>query len=143
MIVFEVSLNGKLLARVGQEDVSVLSAIVSAAGALGPASTGTIAGQTEQELHLHAGGLSCEKDGMEGVHLNWVEEALSIGDEITVRLVDSEKADEPKPHWSREQFAASKKTHGGRQRDYYERAKEVYFMLRDKYEPGAAEGKGS
>lgn len=130
MIAVEVSLNDELLAIAGSDELSVLSAIVNATGKLGPKSHGTKFEDEDHNLSLRVGGLTSRVDGVDDEHPVWVERTeLSIGDVVTVRLVEISEAD----------AAVSASSAGGNmnemnERRFYEMAKEAYFELKDKYE---------
>jgi len=94
MIVVEVSLNDKRLALAGADDLCVLSAIVNATGKLGPKSHGTKFEESEFDLSLRVGGLTSRGNGVEDEHPVWVDQlGLSLGDVVTVRLLDESEAD--------------------------------------------------
>ncbi len=78
MIAFELSVNGEKLCTAGVGDKGILNAIIG-----GP-----------NPLHLRVGGLSKEK------HLQWITPRpktfeLKAGDEITIRIVETDVVDEP------------------------------------------------
>jgi hypothetical protein len=79
MRALNVSLNGKKLCVAGVGDRGVLSAIVN-----------WVSGRRGEDLFLQVGGLANE------VHVDWVsQKTLRVGDEIRVRIVDTESADKP------------------------------------------------
>jgi hypothetical protein len=95
MIVFEIELNGESLGTAGANDLSVLTAIVSAVGKLGPDSTGAHRREHHYDIELTVGGLTSRAEGSPNEHLDWIKRALKTGDVITVRLVEAEAGDPP------------------------------------------------
>ena len=95
MIVFEIELNGEALGTGGANDLSVLTAIVSAVGKLGPKSTGAHQREHHYDIELTVGGLTSRPEGSPDEHLDWIKRALKTGDVVTVRLVEAEAADAP------------------------------------------------
>ena len=95
MIAFEIELNGELLGIAGANDLSVLTAIVSAVGKLGPNSTGAQQRAHHHDIELTVGGLTSRAEGIPDEHLDWITRALEEGDVVTVRLVEAEAADAP------------------------------------------------
>jgi len=97
MITMEVSLNGKRVCIAGAEDLSVLSAVVSAVGKLGKLTLPTHPVDRGPDLYYSVGGLSARKHPRADVHLNWTGIApLSIGDVIVIRLRECRIADKAK-----------------------------------------------
>jgi hypothetical protein len=93
MIGLVVYLNRKKLTVAGAEDLSVLNAIVSAAGKLGK-STVRLNRSRSPDLHLSVGGLTNRGGGVEDEHLRWVRlRPLRVGDRISVRIVRIDRAD--------------------------------------------------
>lgn len=78
MIAFEVSVNGKRHCVAGIGDNCVLNAIVGWGG-------------KPPENRLDVGGLNSDTRH----HLRWKTVMLSVGDEVTVRVVDVENPDPP------------------------------------------------
>ena len=95
MIVFEIELNGESLGTAGANDLSVLTAIVSAVGKLGPNSIGAHQRAHHYDIELAVGGLTSRAEGSPDEHLDWIKRALKTGDVVTVRLVEAEAADAP------------------------------------------------
>ena len=82
MRAFDVRRNGKRLCIAGIAGDCVLSAIVShVAGRNGP-----------PEVSLHVGGLISATDE----HVIWRNARLKHGDEVTVRIVQTDRADRPR-----------------------------------------------
>jgi hypothetical protein len=95
MIAFEIELNGEPLGTAGADDLSVLTAIVSAVGKLGPNSTGAHQRENHYDIELTVGGLTSRAGDASDEHLDWVKRNLKPGDVITVRLVEAERGDTP------------------------------------------------
>lgn len=103
MIALEVTLNGRRLCTAGAADVSVLTAILSFVG-------------KRHELELEIGGLADE------AHLKWLSPGrLSLGDEVTVRIVETDRPDPPATS-QRDDPALIEEG----ERRYYERLKQKY-----------------
>jgi hypothetical protein len=91
MIGLAVYLNGKKLTVAGAEDLSVLNAIVSAAGGLGK-STALLGKRRSLNLHLSVGGLTNRGGGVEDEHLRWISlRPLRVDDRISVRIVRTDR----------------------------------------------------
>src|SRR5688572_1183421 len=95
MIAFEIELNGELLGTAGADDLSVLTAIVTAVGKLGPNSTGAHQRERHYDIELTVGGLTSRADGSSDEHLDWIRRALKTGDVVTVRLFETDSVDAP------------------------------------------------
>ena len=94
MIGLAVYLNGKKLTVAGAEDLSVLNAIVTAAGELGK-STARLGKRRSLNLHLHVGGLTHRRGGAEDEHLRWINlRPLRVNDRISVRIVRTDRPGE-------------------------------------------------
>jgi hypothetical protein len=97
MIALEVRLNGKRVCVAGAQDLSVLSAHVTACGKLGTKTVPARPGETTGEIFYSVGGLTARSDPKKNVHLRWKSVApLKIGDVLEVRVLKSTKADRPK-----------------------------------------------
>jgi hypothetical protein len=130
MIAFEVSVNGKLVARAGREDLGVLSAIVSAVGTLGPESGGTLTAPSENDLFLHVGGMTSKKGEALDEHLNWSDHRdLSVGDTVVVKVIESSEVDPPV-----KTAPPNKQKIEQNSREMFENAKQYYLENRHKYE---------
>lgn len=93
MIALEVALNGKRVCIAGAEDLGVLSAAISAVGKLGRKTVPSRPEETS-DLFYSVGGLTSRSDPNTNVHVNWQSIArLKIGDTITVKMVETERAD--------------------------------------------------
>jgi hypothetical protein len=94
MIAFEVSLNGKRLCTAGAEDLSVLTAVVTACGRLGEKTVPARPDQKGREIHVHIGGLTARRDPNADVHVNWNKTRfLEVGDVLKVRIRETDKVD--------------------------------------------------
>ena len=81
MRVLEVSLNGNLLCRAGTDEECALNTIVTC-----------IKGGSSDECWCDVGA----SIGHSGDHANWVsQKRLTVGDEITIKITDSNSADVP------------------------------------------------
>ena len=130
MIAVEVSLNGEQLTVAGSDELAVLSTIVNASGKLGSKSHGTKFEDADYDLSMRVGGLTSRGEGQEDEHPLWVERTqLSIGDVVTVRLVEVSDADAAISATS-----AGENVNETNERRWYEMAKEAYFELKHKYE---------
>jgi hypothetical protein len=108
MICLEVYFNGEKLCQAGMESLTVLSGILNFVNLE----------DTEEEMMLEVGGLYPHDAGV-SAHPRWVQHLkVKTGDEITMRFIESDSADEPVDHgistreWVEEQ-----------ERSYYERMK--------------------
>lgn len=127
MIVFEVFLNGRRVARAGAKDMGVLSTHVNGVGKLGPMAKGR--GPNDRDLHLSVGGLTTPKRGS-NTHVSWLSvHRLKLGDEVRVRLTQGTRADKP-----RSRKRASPKPPPAPEKQRFEFARDLYFKLRPKYE---------
>ena len=132
MLVFELTINGKRIARGGRDDLSVLSSCITAVGKLGRRSMGPRKDVAETDIHVHLGGLTGKKDSTKDVHLNWIRHtSLEVGDEVRIRILEATKADKP----ARNPKPANRAARDKSAREMYERAKKFYFENRAKYEP--------
>jgi hypothetical protein len=95
MIVFELLLNGKLLARAGAADLSVLSQTITARGVLGEKSLGTKDVKDGYFLEASLTGLTSRSSEPANVHHVWAQSNLRAGDELTIRVVEADDADAP------------------------------------------------
>lgn len=84
MICFEITLNGRRLCVAGVDD-GVLSSHVSR-------TTAGKTGDRADEIRLEAGGLA------DGEHLRWIDTLLSVGDEVTIRVIEANTLDVPIGH---------------------------------------------
>lgn len=84
MKAFQIVKNGMEQCTAGVNDDGVLTVIMDCVHR----KTGR---RPEEDIHLTVGGLNGQNE-----HVRWIEQAeLRVGDEITVRLVDTDIADDP------------------------------------------------
>ncbi|MGH1540948.1 MAG: ATP-dependent Clp protease adaptor ClpS [Arenicella sp.] len=96
MLVMKVSLNGKPLSNAGSDDLVVLNATISAARVLSESSVGEGATKNGCDLTLNIEGLFGRLGSGDGQRKNWLtDQELSVGDEISVKIVDSDQAGIP------------------------------------------------
>ena len=86
MLALEVHVNGKRRCVAGIADDGAISAILSWVGRGRPER-----GLPKEEVHLHVGGL----DSLKREHMDWLQQDLTAGDEVLVRVVDVRKVDAP------------------------------------------------
>jgi hypothetical protein len=128
MYALKVQINNQPPVTGGANDLSVLSAILTCCGKLGP---DTVPPRHEpgQDFTFRLGGLTSRSMGAADEHLIWLEHVpLKVGDIVTVQIVETENTD---PVISGEQARQRQDD----EREYFEHCKEVYFDLRGKYEP--------
>jgi len=91
MIAFEILLNGEPQCIAGVGDLGVISAIICwvRRKAL-PAGT-VIPDWEPEELSLDVGGIDSHTDE----HLKWIKRAIAVGDEITLRVFETDRIDPP------------------------------------------------
>jgi hypothetical protein len=130
MIAFRVSINGQPPVTGGANDLSVLTAIVTATGLLGTHTRPPRPDEKgETNIDFRLGGLSSRAVGVANEHVIWLENvSLSPGDTVTVEVIDSERAD---PVASSSEADAKEEY----DRELFKFAKKHYLALRDKYEP--------
>ncbi|HEU5238892.1 MAG TPA: hypothetical protein VFU37_17305 [Pyrinomonadaceae bacterium] len=128
MITFEIKLNGRSLGTAGAEDLSVLTAIVSAVGKLGPTSQEAYQREQNHHIELRVGGLTSRAGGVPDEHLNWSEQTLQPGDIVTISVVDATSANAP--------TASQPARTDGDFKQQYEWAKNFYLENRDKFDDG-------
>src|SRR5260370_36344 len=81
MNAFEVFLNGERLCLAGIDGNCVLSTVIDHVNKA----------EARDELDLYVGGLVSDT----GEHVNWGRTQLNTGDEVRVRIIESDSADEP------------------------------------------------
>ena len=92
MKAFEVFLNGNKLCTSGVGNLGVLSAVLTWVGRDGQNTETKIPDMIEEELALNVGGLiSPNKE-----HVSWTQRQLTLGDEVCIRIVESESVDPPR-----------------------------------------------
>jgi len=93
MIALEVTINGKRVCLAGAEDLSVLSAHVTACGCLGKKTVPRRPDET-RDFYYHVGGLTSRRDPEKDLHLAWKNiKPLKVGDVVQVRILEVPKAD--------------------------------------------------
>lgn len=73
----------------GVEDYGVISAIFSYIKAQPQANTENTNNNESDKPYLNVGGL------VKDTHLDWLDGILEIGDEVTIRIIETDKADAP------------------------------------------------
>ncbi len=96
MIALKVAINNKPACLAGATDLSVLTTILCASGRLGPSSLGSRDRKDNFGLDLTVGGLTSRGSAYRDEFLDWVRTALKPGDTVTIEIVESDVADEPK-----------------------------------------------
>ncbi len=91
MLAFEVSLNGKKTVLAGFEDWEILHAILTAQRAGEKISN--------DEMDISVSGLAQSRVVGQLEHERWGRLSLSVGDEVTIRLVEVSRADTPKKRY--------------------------------------------
>lgn len=130
MLAFEVQLNGKNPIKAGQEDMCVLSAIISATGVLGKESAGTKTKKESFELSYRVGGLSSESGEDPGQHFEWISKSgLKIGDEILVRIIEAKNTDAPINSKPEQPLNVAE-----REKNWWKQCRDYYLKHKDKYE---------
>ena len=96
MLCFEIRKNGKKLTVAGVRESGVVSFMLSWVGkGEGASAQAAAAGGAVPGLHWRVGGID-SSDPAGGENVEWVENPkLKIGDELRVRLIAAESADEP------------------------------------------------
>ena len=92
MIAFEVSLNRKKICVAGVGDIGVLSTLLSWVRREGRNTETGEPGRIEEELTLSVGGLMSSTNE----HVQWTESALTVGDEVCIRVTELESVDAPR-----------------------------------------------
>jgi hypothetical protein len=92
---FEVTINGRKLCTAGVED-GVLTAILSYVKRESVSSDAPEAqpGDNTESLDIRVGGLENIEPGI-SAHVDWLTQDISIGDEITIKIIDATSCDEP------------------------------------------------
>lgn len=133
MLVYDFAINGKPVARCGKSDLAVLTACVSAVGVLGPESSGARARKEGHEIKVELSGLTSTTGSPANAHLSWFSAPLKVGDEIAIKLVEASEAD-PHVPLTPEQAERLLRAVEEAERTRFERARKLYFELKDKYE---------
>ncbi len=127
MFALKVQINDNTPVTGGAQDLGVLSAILTCAGKLGPASVPS----RNDEIHdftFRLGGLTSRAKGEVDEHLVWLEHhELKLWDKVTVQIVETDSADAVRRGTEAEEAAHD-------ERAYFEHCKQAYLDLREKYE---------
>lgn len=127
MIALNTTLNGHQICLAGAEDLCVLNSIVNAVGKLGDLSHPRADPSEPPDIFLSVGGLTGRAND-DDEHLRWTEhQALCVGDEIRITVVEVTEADFP---ISRISARSSIKDHDKRR---YEDAINTFLELKEKY----------
>jgi hypothetical protein len=121
MIAFEISIDGRRACTAGVPDgvASVIATWVRRPSR-DPASGEPVGDHFEEELTLEVAGLTHDQDGA-SIHLRWLREPLTLGQQVTFAVVETEAADSPLTREREDPTWAAQ-----RKRDYYERLKHEY-----------------
>ena len=134
MIAFEVCLNGKRVTLAGHPDLSVLSACVTG-GSLNCPNAPDPDNPYAPHLSLRVGGLTGRPEGQADEHLKWGGFInLVIGDEVMVRLIQTESPDQ----YTESSVAEGKIPAPISEEEIFAICKTRYFELREKYESRGA-----
>lgn len=129
MIIFRVTINNQSSVAGGADDLSVLSAILTATGPLGRGTHCVEANNQEINIGFHLGGLTSRAVGVDNEHVRWLENVeLSPGDVVTIEVLEADLAD---PVTSTYPSPSNEE----QERELFKFAKEQYLSLREKYEP--------
>jgi hypothetical protein len=131
MIAFRVTINGNPPVVGGANDLSVLTAIVTASGLLGKDTFPARPNEDDNtSVEFRLGGLTRRAAGAVNEHLVWLDNlSLNPGDRVTVDVIETESVD---PVETSCEAGGSE----GDERQLFEFAKRNYFALRNKYESG-------
>lgn len=130
-IIMEVYVNGQRYAIAGEESLSVLSTIVTAAGKLGTESAGVkrrLDGAAD--IDLRVGGLTNRGGRRRDEHLNWGKRhSLKAGDEVRVLVREgTDYAPATERHATRDMSGSARSP-----RMRFMAARSLYFRMRRKY----------
>lgn len=110
MIAFEIFVNGEKRCVAGAGEFGVLSGMV-----VSTHSKPKDAAPSARETYIEVGGLA------DGEHLKWISQALSPGDSVTFRVIDTAEVDAPDSRYRDDPASVAQ-----RERRYYERLKKKY-----------------
>lgn len=113
-IAFEITINNEAKIVAGIEDISVLSFI------LGFRKASKSDEDMIDEIDLHVVGLLYDSE-YNYEFLDWIKRHIELGDEITIRVVETSKPTKPIARRSEDPNLVRKA-----EREYYERLKEKY-----------------
>ncbi len=114
MIAFRVSLNGKSLCTAGVRDFGVLSTIVT--WVRRKPENSRDGKSIEEELTADIGGL----DSKSKEHLQWLNRPLTVGDSVTIDIVEAKRIDKPKRRYREDPKMVE------RAKRYFERLKKEF-----------------
>ena len=123
MLAFEVLLNGKKTMLAGFEDWEVLHAILSARRALEEGA--------DDDLEMSVGGLALSSIEGQLEHVRWGRLRLSIGDEVSIRLVEVSRVDAPKKRYRSDKAVQEDPF---TEEEIQEMEKETYIKLKKKFD---------
>ena len=123
MLAFEITINGEPLVVAGAEDWALLHADIMAhrAGE----------GQEKDKYEINVGGLPQQNDKGTLEHIRWGHTKLRLGDQVTIRLIETDTADPPL-----RRFRSDKEAHEETFTDeeILEMQKETYLELKKLFE---------
>ena len=90
MVGFEILVNGKRLYTIGVGDFGVMQASVM------HARVQTKAGPIHDEIHVYGQGSDCTNPEDRRAYV-WDREMLKTGDEVTIRVIETDSSDPGKP----------------------------------------------
>ena len=127
MIALKTTLNGQQICIAGAEDLCVLHSIVNAVGKLGDLSNPRGDSNNPPDIFLSVGGLTGRANA-DDEHLRWTEhQALSVGDEILITVVEVTEAELPISRMS------AKSAMEAHDKQRYENTINTYLELSEKY----------
>lgn len=127
MIALKTTLNGQQICIAGAEDLCVLNSIVNAVGKLGDLSNPRRNSGDPPDIFLSVGGLTGRANA-DDEHLGWTEhQALSVGDEILITVVEVTEAELPTSRMS------AKSAIEAHDKQRYENAMNTFLELKEKY----------
>lgn len=123
MIALEVKINGKLVTIAGRNDLCALNALIGAIGSLGNSIN------NQKVIEFNVSGVAKNEQSASGSKLNWLPHTeLGLGDEITVKIVDTERVDMPIKEIKHEHAKVN-----NQQR--WQVAKDIYHQHKQEFEP--------
>jgi hypothetical protein len=122
MIAFEIVVDGRKQCTAGTPGSGVTSVVATwvRRAARDAPSQQPVPGEFEEELALEVGGLWHDPDGA-AVHVQWLQHALKVGQQIAVTVIDTDEVDTPVIRTREEPTEIER-----RKRAYYERLKVEY-----------------
>ena len=123
MLALEISLNGKKAILAGFEDWDMLHAEVRALRARDQ--------DAADELEMAVGGLAQQKIKGQHEFVRWARLGLSLGDELTIRLVEVSRADAPKKRYRSDQDVQEQPL---TEEEILDMERETYLRLKKKFE---------